>query len=178
MCAGGRQPLLATPATLPALNCPLLQQAACLHPHHQGPVLHTSPCCTPCAVSALHPSHSSPPLNLLLPHPLSSRHQLDSSYKASRRHAPDDFHQDLAHLKQLLTALNVPHLSMEGYEADDVMGTLATSAARQGWQVRGSGCPCCSSPACQLHHAVTAVPPAAAPGPRGKPDVAHLTWRT
>lgn len=60
----------------------------------------------------------------------------DSNYKANRSKTPDDFHPDMENLQQLLTALNFTITTSPGYEADDVIGTLATLAADSGYEVK------------------------------------------
>ena len=60
----------------------------------------------------------------------------DPSYKANRSETPEDFIPDLNNLQQLLTALNVSIATAPGYEADDVLGTIAQQAAQAGYQVK------------------------------------------
>jgi len=62
------------------------------------------------------------------------RHQADQTYKADRAETPDDFVPDLANLQELLAALNLKVVTAEGYEADDVLGTLARQGNRQGYR--------------------------------------------
>jgi DNA polymerase I len=64
------------------------------------------------------------------------RHEADDTYKAGRAETPEDFIPDLQNLQELLTALNLPIVVAPGYEADDVLGTLARQASQQGWQVK------------------------------------------
>ena len=65
------------------------------------------------------------------------RHEADEAYKAHRDEAPEHFFQDLANLQQILVeALDLPLCMAPGYEADDVLGTLANRAADGGWRVR------------------------------------------
>ncbi|MEW6497301.1 MAG: DNA polymerase I [Cyanobacteriota bacterium] len=64
------------------------------------------------------------------------RHQADDTYKADRPDTPEDFIPDLENLKQLLAALNLPVVTSPGYEADDVLATLATQASEQGYRVK------------------------------------------
>ncbi|MGC8627191.1 MAG: DNA polymerase I [Acidimicrobiales bacterium] len=60
------------------------------------------------------------------------RHKLVSGYKANRAEAPDILRQQLGLVRQVLEALNVPVVEAPGYEADDVLATLATKAAGRG----------------------------------------------
>ncbi len=61
------------------------------------------------------------------------RHQQFKAYKATREKMPDDMRDQVPRIHQVLDALNVPILEFPGYEADDVIGTLAKRAERQGF---------------------------------------------
>ncbi|MBC3192612.1 DNA polymerase I [Pseudonocardia sp. C8] len=58
-----------------------------------------------------------------------------ADYKANRTTTPDDFRGQIDLIKEVLAALNIPVFAVEGYEADDLIATLATRAAAQGMQV-------------------------------------------
>ena len=64
------------------------------------------------------------------------RHIEDPTYKANRSEAPEDFRPDLDNLVLLLRSMRFKIVISPGYEADDVIGTMATKAASQGWTVR------------------------------------------
>ncbi len=65
------------------------------------------------------------------------RHEADAAYKAHREEAPEHFFADLANLQAILRdCLDLPLSMAPGYEADDVLGTLANRAAGEGWRVR------------------------------------------
>ncbi|MEP0911291.1 DNA polymerase I [Leptolyngbya sp. GB1-A1] len=64
------------------------------------------------------------------------RHEADETYKAGRPDTPEDFIPDMHNLRELLTAMNLPIVTAPGYEADDVIGTLARRAASEGWRVK------------------------------------------
>ncbi|WP_339384799.1 DNA polymerase I [Tychonema sp. LEGE 06208] len=64
------------------------------------------------------------------------RHEADETYKAGRPETPEDFIPDLKNLQELLTYLNLPAVTAEGYEADDVLGTLANKASAAGYAVK------------------------------------------
>lgn len=64
------------------------------------------------------------------------RHEADAAYKADRPEAPDDFVPDLENLQQLLLALNLPLITAAGYEADDILATLAKRGSEAGYQVK------------------------------------------
>jgi DNA polymerase I len=57
------------------------------------------------------------------------RHEQYVEYKANRRETPVDFRNQLSLIFEVLDALGVPRLSVPGYEADDIIATLATQAA-------------------------------------------------
>jgi DNA polymerase-1 len=56
-------------------------------------------------------------------------------YKANRSEMPADLAQQLPHIRRALEAYRIPILELEGYEADDVIGTLALQAAQQSYSV-------------------------------------------
>jgi DNA polymerase I (EC 2.7.7.7) len=60
------------------------------------------------------------------------RDDLYAEYKAGRAETPEEFYPQFERMKQLVQALNIPIYTAEGYEADDVIGTLARQAATQG----------------------------------------------
>ncbi len=63
------------------------------------------------------------------------RHEQYVEYKANRRETPTDFKGQLSLIFEVLDALGVPRLSVAGYEADDVIATLATQASGGGMAV-------------------------------------------
>jgi len=63
------------------------------------------------------------------PKPPTFRHEMYPEYKATREKMPDDMRSQLPLINELLEAMGIRHLSVPGYEADDVIGTLATRAA-------------------------------------------------
>ncbi|MCK6629040.1 MAG: DNA polymerase I [Anaerolineae bacterium] len=60
------------------------------------------------------------------------RHELYGDYKATREKMPDDLASQITRIEQLVKAFKMPVFIKEGYEADDLLGTLATQAAAQG----------------------------------------------
>ena len=60
------------------------------------------------------------------------RHEMYPEYKAQREETPEDIKLAVPIIKRLLEAMNIPILEKEGYEADDVIGTIAWKAAEQG----------------------------------------------
>jgi DNA polymerase I len=63
------------------------------------------------------------------------RHEQYVEYKANRRETPEDFRSQLSLIFEVLDALGVRRLSAPGYEADDLIATLATEAAADGMEV-------------------------------------------
>jgi DNA polymerase-1 len=59
------------------------------------------------------------------------RHEEFKEYKAQRPPPPDDLYPQLPRLKQVLEAFNIPMLEMDGYEADDLLGTAAHKAEQE-----------------------------------------------
>ena len=57
------------------------------------------------------------------------RHDLSADYKANRSEMPDDLRPQVDRIKQVVTALGISTYEAEGYEADDVIGTLAVQGA-------------------------------------------------
>jgi DNA polymerase-1 len=60
------------------------------------------------------------------------RHEMISDYKAGRAETPDILRQQLGLVRQLVETLKIPLVEIVGYEADDVIATLATVAAARG----------------------------------------------
>jgi DNA polymerase I len=60
------------------------------------------------------------------------RHEAFADYKATRAEMPDELASQLPYIRRLCEAYNVPMISLSGYEADDVIGTLAVKAAEKG----------------------------------------------
>ncbi len=60
------------------------------------------------------------------------RHKADSNYKANRHGMPDELAQQMPMIKRLLKGLGVHVLETEGFEADDILGTLSAACAQNG----------------------------------------------
>jgi DNA polymerase-1 len=65
----------------------------------------------------------------------SFRTELDPTYKAQRPEPPDDLIPQFPLVRDVTRALSVPILEQEGFEADDIIATLATHARGHGWEV-------------------------------------------
>jgi DNA polymerase I len=63
------------------------------------------------------------------------REKLFEKYKAQRQPMPDDMRVQIPLVRRLCEAMRLPILEERGYEADDVIGTIATQAAKQGFEV-------------------------------------------
>ena len=63
------------------------------------------------------------------------RHEAFEQYKAQREDTPEDIRWAVPRIKQILQAMNVPVLEVAGYEADDVIGTIAHKAEKEGFNV-------------------------------------------
>ena len=71
-------------------------------------------------------------LGVAFDHGKTFRHEAFPPYKAQRQETPEDIKLSVPYIKQVLEAMNIPVLQANGFEADDVIGTLATEAGRQG----------------------------------------------
>lgn len=63
------------------------------------------------------------------------RHEAFEAYKAQRQETPEDIRIAIPLVKQLCKAFNIPVLELDGFEADDIIGTLAKAAGRAGFEV-------------------------------------------
>ncbi len=68
-------------------------------------------------------------------HAPTERHTDFSDYKANRQEAPEDLLDSLPHIKAIIEGFNIPVIEYDGYEADDIIGTLAWQAADKGYEV-------------------------------------------
>ena len=69
-----------------------------------------------------------------LPEP-TFRHEVFPEYKANREATPEDISNAVPFIRQILGAMNIPIVEQPGFEADDVVGTLAGLASKQGYEV-------------------------------------------
>ncbi len=63
------------------------------------------------------------------------RHTDFAEYKANRQETPEDLLASIDHIKKIIKGFNIPVVELDGYEADDVIGTLAYQAADAGYEV-------------------------------------------
>lgn len=64
-----------------------------------------------------------------------ARHKMYDGYKANRKGMPDELAAQMPILKKVLKAMNITIIEKEGYEADDILGTLSVMAEKQGIDV-------------------------------------------
>ena len=64
------------------------------------------------------------------------RDQIFPAYKGTREKMPDDLRPQIERIREMVDAFNIPRLEMEGYEADDVLGSVAKIAAEKGLGVK------------------------------------------
>ena len=63
------------------------------------------------------------------------RHEKFEQYKANRDAMPEDIQLALPYIKEIIRGFEIPILTCEGYEADDVIGTLSKKAEKEGFEV-------------------------------------------
>ncbi|MBI1768600.1 MAG: DNA polymerase I [Bacteroidetes bacterium] len=63
------------------------------------------------------------------------RDEIFKEYKATRQATPEDIKSGIPTVKEIIRGFNIPILEMDGYEADDIIGTIATQAAAKGYEV-------------------------------------------
>lgn len=63
------------------------------------------------------------------------RDEIFKDYKATRQETPEDIRYGIPIVKEIISGFNIPILEMDGFEADDIIGTLATRAAKEGFEV-------------------------------------------
>ncbi|MDF2191078.1 DNA polymerase I [Paraflavitalea sp. CAU 1676] len=68
-------------------------------------------------------------------HAPTERHTEFADYKANRQEAPEDLLAAIPDIKRIIRGFNIPIVELDGYEADDVIGTLAKQAAKEGFEV-------------------------------------------
>jgi DNA polymerase-1 len=68
-------------------------------------------------------------------HAATERHTDYAEYKANRQEAPEDLVTAIPDVKKIIEAFQIPVLELDGFEADDIIGTVALEAARQGYTV-------------------------------------------
>ncbi len=64
-----------------------------------------------------------------------ARHKMYEGYKANRKGMPDELAEQMPIIKEILKAMNIDIIEKEGYEADDILGTLSCYGEKQGLDV-------------------------------------------
>jgi len=80
------------------------------------------------AINELKPTHYAIAFDTKAP---TFRHQMFDQYKAQRPPTPDELVNQLGRVRQLVNAFHIPIFELDGYEADDVLGTLSQQASHQ-----------------------------------------------
>jgi DNA polymerase-1 len=79
-----------------------------------------------------HPTHMAVCFDTHAP---TERHTDFADYKANRQEAPEDLLSALPDIKSIITGFNIPCIELDGFEADDIIGTLSKQAAAAGYEV-------------------------------------------
>jgi DNA polymerase-1 len=78
------------------------------------------------------PSHIAVAFDLSTP---TFRHEMYEPYKANREEQPEDIVVAIPYIEAIVKAFNIPIVTLDGYEADDVIGTLSKQAEKEGFKV-------------------------------------------
>lgn len=78
------------------------------------------------------PSHIAVAFDTLVP---TFRHEEFAEYKATRQSQPEEISIAIPYCKKILQGMNIPILELDGYEADDIIGTIAKKATKEGFTV-------------------------------------------
>ena len=63
------------------------------------------------------------------------RDEMFKEYKATRQESPEDIRSGIPIVKEIIRGFNIPILELDGYEADDIIGTIAKRAEKEGFEV-------------------------------------------
>ncbi|MBP3543511.1 MAG: DNA polymerase I, partial [Lachnospiraceae bacterium] len=63
------------------------------------------------------------------------RHKLYDAYKGTRKGMPDELREQVPYMKECLTAMGIQIAEVAGFEADDILGTMAKTGEREGMEV-------------------------------------------
>ena len=83
-------------------------------------------------MSSQNPTHIAVAFDLSTP---TFRHEMYEPYKANREDQPEDITQAMPYIEAIIKAFKIPVVTVDGFEADDVIGTLAKQAAAEGYTV-------------------------------------------
>ena len=80
-----------------------------------------------------HPTHLAVAFDLKAP---TFRHKMFADYKGTRKGMPDELAEQVPVIKEVLKAMDIPMMMQEGYEAADLLGTMAVIGEAQGYEVK------------------------------------------
>lgn len=80
-----------------------------------------------------HPTHLAVAFDLKAP---TFRHKMFDDYKGTRKGMPDELAEQVPVIKEVLKAMDIPMMMKEGFEADDLLGTMSVLGEKQGFDVR------------------------------------------
>lgn len=83
-------------------------------------------------INSQHPTHMAVCFDT---HALTERHTDYADYKANRQETPEDILNAVPDIKNIIRGFNIPVIEQDGYEADDIIGTLAKKAEEAGYEV-------------------------------------------
>lgn len=64
------------------------------------------------------------------------RHKMFADYKGTRKGMPDELQEQVPVIREVLKAMNIPLMMEEGYEADDLLGTMSVLGEQAGFEVK------------------------------------------
>ena len=64
------------------------------------------------------------------------RHKMFADYKGTRKGMPDELREQVPVIREVLKAMNIPLMMKEGYEADDLLGTMSVLGEEAGFEVK------------------------------------------
>ena len=80
-----------------------------------------------------HPTHLVVAFDLKEP---TFRHKMFQAYKGTRKKMPEELHEQVPRMKKMLALMGIKTVELAGYEADDILGTLAKRGEKEGMEVR------------------------------------------
>jgi len=83
-------------------------------------------------IEKFHPTHVVASFDLRTP---TFRHKMSKEYKAKRIKAPDELYEQIPIVKEVVRAFQIPIYEKEGFEADDMIGSVAKRASQEGYEV-------------------------------------------
>ncbi|MCR5762324.1 MAG: DNA polymerase I [Treponema sp.] len=84
-------------------------------------------------ISKYHPNYLAAAFDSRTP---TFRHEMYKEYKATRQKTPEDLHEQVPAIESILSAMNIPVLRADGFEADDIIATVAEKCRKEGFNCR------------------------------------------